>query len=246
MSKTDNIRKFNNYNPIAIKKSSNSIGFVSDPISVELSDKISLKQGKVGIPAISSFGRDFGEFTIKWDDPEKHRYHWFLLQRDIERRQYRAWRRRVNVVKNVDVIHYLYVFVGETKFSIPEKFEELAKEIERSRYILTLPDNWDDEGSKPYKQETLICAIHFLLDYFYLLDKIYAHSIKVPQIGHGVNGGIDILWKSKDYRLLINIHEAPSNIASFYGDDYKDNKIKGTFNPTVKNYGLISSLLSYK
>jgi hypothetical protein len=245
MIKTYSVRKINSYNSVPTKKSSDGIGLDSSTDYLGSNKESFLGRSEMDITVINPLESDFGKYTRRWSEPEVYKSQWSQI-RSIELKQSRAWNKRVNLAKNVAVIQYIYVSIGETKFSIPVKFEDLANEIKRSSYILELPDNWDDEGSKSYKQETLIFAINFLLDYFYLLDRIYAHSIKVPQISHGVNGGIDILWKSEDYRLLINIHEAPSNIASFFGDDYKDNKIKGTFNPAIKNYGLISSLLSYK
>ena len=48
------------------------------------------------------------------------------------------------------------------------------------------------------------------------------------------------------YKLLINIPKEIDAPASFYGDDYKMDKIKGTFDSSKLNCGLLLLLLKSK
>ncbi|MCH7928245.1 MAG: hypothetical protein IID03_09750 [Candidatus Dadabacteria bacterium] len=115
----------------------------------------------------------------------------------------------------------------EIILEIPPKFDELFKSIEKSKYILDLEDDWDDEGSPAYDKTTWIRAIKFIYNY---TKKIYDERGKViepPKISQGPEGSIDILWKKESYRLLINIPLDYHKPGSFYGDDYHDVQFKG-------------------
>ncbi|MFQ5677782.1 MAG: hypothetical protein ACE5G1_17970, partial [bacterium] len=68
--------------------------------------------------------------------------------------------------------------------------------------------------------------------------------IPTPKITPGPNGSIDILWKSANYRLLINIPDNPKKQASFYGDNFSTDTIEGTFNPSNFNQGLLLTILN--
>jgi len=118
----------------------------------------------------------------------------------------------------------------EIILEIPIKFDELFQSIEKSKYILELEDDWDDEGSPAYDKATWIRAIEFLYNY---TKKIYDETGKIidpPKISQGPEGSIDILWKTESYRLLINIPQDPKKPASYYGDDYTDEHVKGAHN----------------
>ena len=126
-----------------------------------------------------------------------------------------------NLVVNLD---------EEIILEIPPKFDELFKSIEKSKYILELEDDWDDEGSPAYDKTTWIRAIEFIYNY---TKKIYDELgilIDSPKISQGPEGSIDILWKKESYRLLINIPQDPKKPASYYGDDYNDEHDKGAHN----------------
>ncbi|MBA7567308.1 hypothetical protein ES708_09018 [subsurface metagenome] len=126
---------------------------------------------------------------------------------------------------------------------LPNTLLHIYDEIEESKYILQLKDNWDDEGSPSYKKSTWIKTIKFIINLSNsALDKCDL-IIPRPKIYHGSNGSIDILWKNEDFRLLINVPEDIESSATFYGDDYDKQKIEGTFNPGKLNSGLLLSLI---
>ncbi len=127
---------------------------------------------------------------------------------------------------------------------LPFRFFKIYQAIEKSKYILELEDDWDEEDSAGYKENTWKKAIEFIANYAnWVLDET-SIIIDTPKIFPGPEGSIDILWKKHKYRLLINIPEDPQSPASFYGDDFESEQIKGTFEPSKFNQGLILCLLS--
>ncbi len=105
---------------------------------------------------------------------------------------------------------------------VSDIFKGIYNEIEKSKYILDLKDDYDDEGAESYSYEIWEKATKFLIDnakeIFFQKQKV----IDTPRILHGPNGSIDILWKNSEYRLLINIDS--DSTLSFYGDYYKESK----------------------
>ncbi len=139
--------------------------------------------------------------------------------------------------------------VEETEHSDQEQSNELAHvqdAIESSRYILELKDDWDEDGSARYTEAVWDRAVQFLLKYANSILETQHVRIDAPQILPGPNGSIDLHWKNSDYELLINIPADPSKPAGFYGDDYESSSIKGTFDPSKYNYGLLLWLTKKK
>ncbi|MEK7257879.1 MAG: hypothetical protein AAB316_24185 [Bacteroidota bacterium] len=117
---------------------------------------------------------------------------------------------------------------GQTIGILPRQLVEIKQSIEEAYSILDLEADWDDEGSPAIDKHTFIRAIHFVMDYASWL--FYKHGIILapPQILPGSDGSIDILWRSINYRMLINIPSDENKQAEYYGDDIKDgNSIKG-------------------
>jgi len=125
---------------------------------------------------------------------------------------------------------------------ISMKLCKLAKVIEESKYILKLHNNFDGEDSKGYQFSTWERVIYFLVNYFNRALDYQGILIESPNIYHGPDGSIDILWQTERYKLLISIPEEQEAPASFYGDDFKMNKIKGTFDTSIFNPGLLMLL----
>ncbi len=133
---------------------------------------------------------------------------------------------------------------NEVITELPLKLHEIYREIEKSKYVLDLEDDWDDEGSITYKPATWIRAVKFIADYAKWVLEEASIVLSTPRISPGPNGSIDVLWKNNNFRLLINIPEDRQKQASFYGDDYGQEVIEGTFNPAKINQGILLSLLS--
>ncbi len=129
---------------------------------------------------------------------------------------------------------------------LPIRLSKLARSIEESMYILELEEDFDGEESVGYQFSTWERAIDFLVNYSKWALEAYKIIIDSPKIYQGPDGSIDILWKTQGYKLLINIPEKLDCPASFYGDDFKMDKIKGTFDPLKLNRGLLMLLLDAK
>jgi len=116
---------------------------------------------------------------------------------------------------------------------------EFLKEIEASKDFLEYENNWDGEGSKDYKKETLDKLNQFLIN---LSKEFYTKNKKpliTPYINPGMDGAIDLHWKTDKFELFLSIPERDDEPITYYGDDYRDNIIKGTLN--IDNFGVLLS-----
>jgi hypothetical protein len=112
--------------------------------------------------------------------------------------------------------------------------------IESSKYILELENDWDGEGGQTYSEETWKRATGLLSRYATQMWQVFGRLMDAPKILPGPDGSIDIHWKSANSEMLVNLPADPSELASFYGDDYGSARIKGSFDPDILNLGLLS------
>jgi len=115
------------------------------------------------------------------------------------------------------------IYVGK----LPKALSFLASSISKSRFILSLLDNWDDEGSKKYAEATLFASCKFIIDFANNIYKNFSLQIDIPRIFPGPKGSIDIIWEFEKYRLVINV-DANGEDATFYGDS-QDQISEGQF-----------------
>lgn len=120
---------------------------------------------------------------------------------------------------------------------VPAAVRETEAEIQRSRRLLELEDDWDEEGSPGYSEETWSRAIEYLRRQSWVCWLRYGVTIPNPRISPGPDGSIDIHWRTESYELLLNIPRHPPTSATFYGDDYARLSIRGTFDPTAEPAG---------
>jgi hypothetical protein len=106
------------------------------------------------------------------------------------------------------------------------EFAEITEEIEQSSSILTLFDDWDDNGALKIPTNIHGEATQFLKNYaLHILDK-YNIRIASPSISPVKDGTIDLEWHTPNARFLINFKN--NQIASYYGDNNNNlNSIKG-------------------
>ena len=123
--------------------------------------------------------------------------------------------------------------------------DQLETEIERSRWILDLPENWDGEGAAAYGESTWLRAIAFLKHQSAHLREC-GSELDIPNILPGPDGSVDLHLDKPDYELLINIPKDTQRRATFYGDDRVSLQIKGTLDTSTFNLGLIEWLVSRK
>jgi hypothetical protein len=116
---------------------------------------------------------------------------------------------------------------------------EIEAEVNSSRWILELEAGWDGEGSTSYEKAVWERATGFLLAKAKDLWEKYSRPMDVPRISPGPKGSIDVFWKTSRYQLLLNFPPESKEMATFYGDDYGRNVIRGTVNPEAKNLGFL-------
>jgi hypothetical protein len=113
----------------------------------------------------------------------------------------------------------------------PPIIKKLGEAIQRSRVILELPDDWDEEGSPSYSESTWNRAAEFLFHNTSRIWRSHRLSLDIPKILQGPDGSIDLLWRTAKRDLLINLPANPDELGSFYGDDKEEgtkNAIRGT------------------
>ena len=123
----------------------------------------------------------------------------------------------------------------------------IMREIESSRRILELPEDWDGEGGRGYSKAAWDRAVRFVIETAraWQLALGFASPIPVPQVLPAGNGSIDIHWKEEGFELLVNVPAETNAPASFYGDDYGKLHIKGTIDPEKPTTALALWLSSH-
>ena len=103
------------------------------------------------------------------------------------------------------------------KYEIPKK---LSEEIEKSKKLLELKDGWNSPESKGYKLETLVKVNKFLILIFTEFHKRFGQDLIIPYIDPGINGAIDLHWKTEKFEMHLTIPERDDEPISYYGDNY--------------------------
>jgi hypothetical protein len=95
--------------------------------------------------------------------------------------------------------------------------------------MLFLEEDWDNNGAIKIDERTWSAMANFLITYAKTILYNYEVAIATPDINAGVDGSIDLCWKLKNIRLLINIKPFGCDIfANYYGDWYENKQnIKG-------------------
>jgi len=120
-------------------------------------------------------------------------------------------KRNTETTISVDVLGKIY--------TIPSAFFDLIDEINDSKSILSLQDNWDCLGAVQISEKLYIETINFLLMYAVYIYEHHSKSvIQTPEINPCANGTIDLSWRTSKARMLINIKQKEGVfLASFYG-----------------------------
>lgn len=131
----------------------------------------------------------------------------------------------------------------------PERIEVstypgLSDEIDRAtRNVLSL-DELKDPTNIGYSEETLKRAVQFLTEHLLAIWSRYGIIVPVPRIGPGPGGSVDLYWKQPSWELLINIPTDSHAPASFYGDNYGKQRIRGNLELRQFNLGIATWLMS--
>lgn len=115
----------------------------------------------------------------------------------------------------------------------------IEQAIKASRQILSLSDNWDDEGSPGYAEHTWERATQFVRRVATAFIAEYKRLIEPPKITPGPDGSIDVRWKSAKRTLLVNFPANEDVPADFFGSDKGKDTIKGTLDLSSQNLWLL-------
>ena len=125
--------------------------------------------------------------------------------------------------------------------------ELLQKEIDTSKSMLNLPDDWDDEGSVRIDPEAWELSVKTAKDIFDFVYDLQGRFVPIPDITPYCDGSVDVFFKNEKLVLLLNvkksstIEENENDNISFYGDDNSSgkDKIRGYYtNPKSVGYWL--------
>lgn len=136
---------------------------------------------------------------------------------------------------------FLATRYGETGYS--PALNDILSMIEESRKILDWMDDWDEERSPGYTEDTWRRATDFVRRNAADLWYYYGIIMDPPKVLPGPNGSIDIHWQGPNHELLINVPPDINQMATFYGDDRSGNIIKGRLNTSTRNQWLIMWLM---
>lgn len=140
--------------------------------------------------------------------------------------------RKLSLIK-IDLYGY-----GVRKVS--SQLAPIKEAIEKSRYILDLKANWDDEGSPAYSESAWYSAVNFLLNFSeWTLESVWK-AMPPPKIYHAPDTSIDIYWKNTNYSLLINV---AGDKATFSGEKKEGTEIQGFFYSAKYKQSFIQSFL---
>lgn len=109
--------------------------------------------------------------------------------------------------------------------------------------ILALPPNFDGESARPYGPATIARAMALLQRLNTKAIALRGRGIPTPDFLPGPHGGVDLHWTEESFELLMHVPEDPAGPASFYGDNYREVKLKGTVDPANPDSYILSLLL---
>jgi len=132
--------------------------------------------------------------------------------------------RKDTFLSKVIAIEPFYVLeVGGIKKLVPLELESLNQIIIKSKNLSDLPEDWDTFGALQINVKTWEKMSHFLIDYSLYVFNNYNATIQMPAINPCPNGSIDLVWRTKKVRLLVNIKPYNSKIiGSYYGDLFEN------------------------
>jgi hypothetical protein len=110
--------------------------------------------------------------------------------------------------------------------TVPVGIEEA---IVRSRRLLDLRPDWNEDGGEPIAESTLHVATSFLRRTAATIYSTWQVELPAPAIGPCGDGSVDLHWRTPKFKLLVNI-QPNSGKSDFYGES-PALTIKGTFNP---------------
>jgi len=102
---------------------------------------------------------------------------------------------------------------------VPARLTTVVTAIEESRRLLKLGDDWDENGTPGFTEQTWNRAASLLVCFAIALASNHGAIPEDFEILPGSNGGLDVDVRSDDRQLLFVVPADPQKEARFYGDD---------------------------
>lgn len=118
--------------------------------------------------------------------------------------------------------------------AFPRALSSISKAIEKSREIMSRPQDPSDDLGPVFAEQTWCRAVDILTAHAKWVWKNTRIKVKPPVILDGPKGSIDIYWEPAPYGLLLNVPANPEEPATYYGDDAKNpdsNHTSGKIDP---------------
>ena len=116
-----------------------------------------------------------------------------------------------------------------------EHFDSLLDLRISSNRLLELTEDWDEEGSLPYRKETLERAFDFLFGFINYAYDSTNKLVDIPRVLPGPEGSIDILWKNDRSKLLLNVPPR-TELLGYYGYNRKGEEVRGRIHPDAQGF----------
>lgn len=124
------------------------------------------------------------------------------------------------------------VYVNDSNFTFPYELRHISNSIEKSKYLLDLNQDWDDEGSAATNIETYLRAIKFIADYStYIFRNMHEIIIDSPDIDILKDGSIIVNWETATSSFTIIFDKKNTEFSYYYA------KVKNGQMPPLK-YGV--------
>ena len=129
------------------------------------------------------------------------------------------------------------VVLCDKTYNVIKHLTDIIEEIKHSEYIPSLKEGWDEENAQIIKKDIYDSSIYFLVEYSNYISSHLSTDISKPEINPCADGSIDLSWRSKNARLLINISSKRNQILAYYYGDLNKNQhpISGILNPNDPN-----------
>jgi hypothetical protein len=191
---------------VEVLQVSGNTGQIYGSKNVILEATLTLKLG----PRIINFDRSkpkFGDYELTYNN-------------------YNEWERVIEGKLGRFVIPSIQRFDSSTKNGLT--FSELLSVIKESSKITEIPDNFDEEGSPGYTNNTWLRAGYTLIEMWKETVSKEIGFLYLPKILPGPSGSIDLYWKSPILELLVNVHRDLHEETTYYGRRKDGAEIEGT------------------
>lgn len=133
----------------------------------------------------------------------------------------------------------VYIKVGDNNLSLPYQLTHILEAINKSKEILSLDNDWDDEGANATNFKTYFKAITFVVNYSKYILETLKTVIDSPDIDIMRDGGVSVFWETAKATFLIIFKKNDTPYSYYYGN----NKIDDVpFKYAIKNEGEVDQI----